>query len=71
VASIEKTAYPQFRYEPTVEELQDSFTPTQDEIKFVRSLARSEERVFTAVLMLKCVQQIGYFPTCPKFPLQL
>jgi hypothetical protein len=69
VASIERTAYPRFRHEPNARELQDLFTPTQDEIGFARSLVRdSNEHFFAAVLLLKCLQYLGYFPELSAIP---
>lgn len=69
MASIERTVYPRFRHEPNARELQDLFTPTQDEIGFARSLVRdSNEHFFAAVLLLKCLQYLGYFPELSAIP---
>ena len=58
--SIGRTAYPRFRYEPNARELQDLFTPALAEIDFARSLAHSNEHFFGAVLLVKCVQYLGW-----------
>jgi hypothetical protein len=68
MASIERTAYPRFRHEPNARELQDLFTPALAEIDFARSLAHSNEHFFAAVLLLKCVQYLGYFPELSEIP---
>jgi hypothetical protein len=69
VASIERTAYPRFRHEPNARELQDLFTPARDEIGFARSLVReNNEHFFAAVLLLKCLQYLGYFPDLSAWP---
>jgi hypothetical protein len=68
VASIERTAYPRLRHEPTARELQDSFTPTDEEATFGRSLVRSDEHFFAAIVLLKGVQHLGYFPELPEVP---
>jgi hypothetical protein len=68
MASIERTAYPRFRHEPNARELQDLFTPAQEEVDFVRSLARSSEHVFASVLLLKCLQFLGYFLDLSEIP---
>ncbi|HEY4050079.1 MAG TPA: DUF4158 domain-containing protein [Acidobacteriaceae bacterium] len=61
MVSIERTAYPRFRHEPNARELQDLFTPTQEEIDFARSLVRSRgEHFFASVLLLKGLQYLGY-----------
>jgi len=68
VASIERTAYPRFRHEPTARELQDLFTPTDEEVAFGRSLVRSDEHFFAAIVLLKGVQHLGHFPELAAVP---
>jgi Domain of unknown function (DUF4158) len=68
MASIERTAYPRFRHDPNARELQNLFTPTDDEISFGRSLVRSGEHLFAAAVLLKCLQYLGYFPELPEVP---
>lgn len=71
MASIERTAYPRFRHEPNARELQDRFTPAPDEVDFVRSLIRGDEHFFAAVLLLKCLQYLGYFPELSEIPVAI
>jgi hypothetical protein len=69
VASIERTVYPRFRHEPNARELQDLFTPAQDEVDFAKALVRnSDEHFFAAVLLLKCLQYLGYFAELSEMP---
>ena len=68
MASIERTAYPRFRHEPTARELQDLFTATDEEVAFGRSLVRSDEHFFAAIILLKGVQHLGYFPELAEVP---
>ena len=69
MVSIERTAYPRFRHEPNARELQDLFTPTQEETDFARSLVRSRsEHFFASVLLLKSLQYLGYFPELSAIP---
>jgi hypothetical protein len=68
VASIERTAYPRFRHEPSARELRDLFTPTQEEVQFGQTLVRSDEHSFAAVVLLKCLQYLGYFPELGEIP---
>jgi hypothetical protein len=69
MASIERTVYPRFRHEPNARELQDLFTPVQEELDFARVLVRSsDEHFFAAVLLLKCLQYLGYFPELTEIP---
>ena len=69
MVSIERTAYPRFRHEPNARELQDVFTPAQDEIGLAWSLVReNNEHFFAAVLLLKGLQYLGYFPDLSAIP---
>ena len=68
MASMERTAYPRFRHGPNARELQDVFTPALAEIDFARSLAHRNEHFFAAVLLLKCVHYLGYFPELSEIP---
>lgn len=70
MTSIERTAYPRFRHEPNARELQDLFTPSEDEIEFARSLVRdnNEHHFFAAALLLKCLQYLGYYPDLAAIP---
>jgi Domain of unknown function (DUF4158) len=70
VAAIERTAYPRFRHEPNASELRDLFTPAPHEIDFARSLVRSNEHFFAAVLLLKCIQTWAISLNSPRFPLR-
>ena len=68
MAAIERTAYPRFRHEPNASELRDLFSPEPHKIDFARSLVRSNEHFFAAVLLLKCIQYLGYFPEFSEIP---
>jgi hypothetical protein len=69
VTSIERTAYPRFRHDPNARELQELFTPAQDEVGFVQSLIReNNQHLFAAMLLLKCLQYLGYFPDLAEDP---
>ena len=69
---IERTAYPRFRHDPNARELQDLFTPDQDEVGFIRSLIRdNNQHLFAAMLLLKCLQYVGYFPELSEIPVTI
>jgi hypothetical protein len=61
MASIERTAYPWFRRLVTARDLA-SMSPTDDELAWARTHARSEEHLLTLGLSLTCFQRLGYFP---------
>ena len=68
MASIERTAYPRFKRIPTAKELQEVYTPTQQEILFAHSGARGPEPVLSLLVMLKAFQRLGYFPNPDDIP---
>ena len=43
MASIERTAYPRFKRNPLVKELEALYTPTKDELDFARAMARKAQ----------------------------
>ena len=54
MASIERTAYPRFRHEPNARELQDLFTPAQEEAEFARSIVRGSDEHFNKDAAKRC-----------------
>ena len=68
MASIERTAYPRFKRTFTRVELQQVYTPTLEEIKLARTVARGEIPVFSFLLLLKTFQRLGYFPRMTEIP---
>jgi len=66
VTSIERTAYPRFKQYPAPKELAEFYTPTSEEILFVKSRTKSHEGFFSFIVMLKSFQRLGYFthPEC-------
>ena len=53
MASIERTAYPQFKRNPVVRELIAAYTPTDDELAFIADNARQPGHRLTLALLLK------------------
>jgi hypothetical protein len=71
VASVERTAYPQFRAVISGRELDEVFTPTQDEVSWARARTTSEQHRLALVVLLKCYQRLGYFPNLLKVPSEI
>jgi TnpA family transposase len=71
VASVERTAYPQFRRMISGRELDEVFTPTQDEVSWARARTTSEQHRLALVVLLKCYQRLGYFPNLLKVPSEI
>lgn len=67
MASIERTAYPRFRRLVTARDLA-SMSPTEDELAWARTHARSDEHLLTLGLSLTCFQRLGYFPRSGEVP---
>ncbi len=68
MASIERTAYPQFKRNPVVRELVAAYTPTEGEIAFVAEHARQPAHRLTLAVLLKAFQRLGYFPALEDVP---
>lgn len=68
MASIERTAYPRF---PTVLPSQDIltyYTPSPEEIDWVKGLARGPDSQLSVLVLLKCFEQLHYFPLLEDIP---
>lgn len=68
MASIERTAYPRFPRSITLKDLQTSFTPTAEEIDWVKRTARGERLRVNLATLLKTFQSLHFFPTLSAIP---
>jgi hypothetical protein len=68
MASIERTAYPQFPRTLTLKDLQTSFSPRPDEIEWAQGNSRSPDRRLALLVLLKCFQFLRYFPALDEIP---
>jgi TnpA family transposase len=59
---VDRTAYPKFKQFPDPKELAELYTPTETEIKLVKSKTKSHEGFLCFMVMLKSFQRLGYFP---------
>ena len=71
MASIERTAYPQFKRNPIVRELVAAYTPTDLEMDFIVQHARQPGHRLTLALLLKSFQRLKYFPALEDIPAQI
>jgi len=62
VASIERTAYPHFKRRPLARELTEVYTPSGEELVFIREHARGPSPTLTVAVLLKSMQRLGYLP---------
>ncbi len=68
MASIERTAYPQFKRNPVVRELVAAYTPTDAELAFIAGCTRQPAHRLTLTILLKTFQRLGYFPALDEVP---
>lgn len=59
--SINETIYPQIKNNISLLELNEIYTPTSDDIKFVNKSARGDTQKSYLLIMLKMFQRLGYF----------
>ncbi|MBU3183005.1 DUF4158 domain-containing protein [Clostridium psychrophilum] len=58
---MHETVYPRFKSNIYEKELNDTYTPTQEEIKFSQKVARGYKLKTCFIIMLKSFQRLGYF----------
>lgn len=68
MASIERTCYPRLKKSFTNPELDEFYTPTQEEIYFVKNHANGDEPQLHLLVLLKTFQKLGYFPFIEEVP---
>lgn len=71
MASIERTAYPRFKRHPSADELEQVYTPTDDELSLAIKQVREPTRRLSFLLLLKGFQRLGYFPVVDDVPLAI
>ncbi len=68
MTTLRETAYPYLVPEPTLRDLRDRFTPTDDELLWAKQRARTPLKRIGLVILMKCVQVLGYFPVLRDVP---
>ena len=68
MASIERTAFPQFKRNPVVREVAALYTLTEAELDFVLANARQPASRLTLAVLLKSFQRLHYFPSWEDVP---
>jgi hypothetical protein len=66
--SLERTAYPRFGRVITALELERSYTPTDEEIAWMRSMVRTTNHRLCLAVSLKCFQRLHHFPELESVP---
>ncbi|MBV9896502.1 MAG: DUF4158 domain-containing protein, partial [Chloroflexi bacterium] len=68
MTALERTAYPRFKRRPTANELAEVYTPTAEDLAFVRGIARGPAPTLTAMVLLKSFQRLGHMPRLQDVP---
>jgi hypothetical protein len=68
VTSVDRTAYPVFPRLFMARELYTFFSPTEDELAWVRALASTDEHTLAMAVWLKCFQKLSRFPKAGEVP---
>ena len=68
VTAIERTAYPRLKRRPSTQELADVYTPTVEDLAFIRTTARGPSPTLTLAVLLKVFQRLGHFPRLQDVP---
>ncbi len=68
VPSINETVYPRLKNNISLNELNEIYTPTNDEITFVNKSARGGTQKLCLLVMLKTFQRLGYFTQIREVP---
>lgn len=68
MAAIEETAYPQLKLPLSRKVLQNSFTPTVEEIQFAQKHCREPWAQICLLTLLKAFQHLGYFLMWSQIP---
>lgn len=71
MASIDRTAYPRFPRTITLKNLHTSFTPSGDEINWIKRKARGADSTIALGTLLKCFQHLHYFPDISTIPTEI
>jgi len=68
MTSIERTAYPRLKRRPSAQELTDVYTPTIEDLAFIRVTARGPSSTLTLAVLLKVFQRLGHLPRLQDVP---
>ena len=66
--SIEETAYPRLKSNPSLEALETIYTPTAEEIALTRRTVRGELATVSFLVLLKTFQTVGYLIQIAQVP---
>lgn len=68
MATVQETAYPRLKPDPTAKELEEIYTPTPTELTFVRDITTQPTTQLAVLIHLKLFQRLGYFTQLVEVP---
>lgn len=68
MTTLHETAYPRLKSDLTAKELQDIYTPTGAEVRFIASVAKQPSTRLAMLIHLKLFQRLGYFVLVTEVP---
>jgi hypothetical protein len=68
MSSIHETAYPRFKPELSQQELEDVYTPTDEERIFAQRHSNTPAARLALLVLLKTTQRLGYFVKLAEVP---
>lgn len=71
MSSLHETAYPRFKSELTQRELEDIYTPNEEELRLSRRLGKTIATRLYSLVLLKTLQRLGYFAMLADIPLSI
>ena len=66
-----RTAYPVFKEYVTADELSEFYTPTDDELNFIKQNAKGDVARLSLAILLKAFQKLGYLPQVASVPVEV
>ena len=61
MSNVHETAYPRFKPNLTDQELEEIYTPSQEELKFIHAQGNNSTEKLSLLVLLKTSQRLGYF----------
>jgi uncharacterized protein DUF4158 len=71
MTAIHETAYPRIRSNLTDKDLRELYTPTADDLAFIRDATKAAVTALGLAILLKTFQRLGYFPVFDALPPRL
>lgn len=71
MATSDRSAYPRFPLKVSPQELAQQYTPSPEELQWAQTMSREHRLRHTALVLLKCFQQLHYFSALDHIPAEI